>query len=68
MQSDYFLEIQPVEGSSSVGSLYWYEVSYLSKTVNYDTDGFIPFLGPGQSDYEIHVYFFPLPFGHWKGL
>jgi hypothetical protein len=47
MQSDYFLEIYPSKGSSSTGSLYWYEVSYLGEMVNYDLDGFIPFLGPG---------------------
>ena len=68
MKSDYFFEIYPGEGGSSEGSLYWYEVSYLGKTVNYDPDRIVPFLGPGQSDYEIHAYFFPLPFGHWKGL
>jgi hypothetical protein len=64
VQSDYFFEVQPSEGGSSVSSLYWYEVGYLGKVVNYDLDGIISFLGPGQSDHEIHAYLFPLPFGH----
>jgi hypothetical protein len=64
MQSNYFLEIHPGEGGSSVGSIYWCEVSNLGKTVNYDPDGIIPFLGPGQSNHEIHAYFFPLLVGH----
>jgi hypothetical protein len=68
MKSDYFFEIYPGEGGPSEGSLYWYEVSYLGKTVNYDSDRIVPFLGLGQSDHEIHAYFFPLPFRHWKGL
>jgi hypothetical protein len=29
VQSDYFFEVQPGEGGSSVSSLYWYEVGYL---------------------------------------
>jgi hypothetical protein len=68
VDSDYFFEVYPSEGGSSEGSLYWYEVSYLGKTVNYDPDRIVPLLGPGQSDHEIHAYFFPLPFGHRKGL
>jgi hypothetical protein len=47
MQSDYFLEKQLGKGGSSVGSLYWNEVRYLSKTVNYDSHGVISFWGSG---------------------
>jgi hypothetical protein len=68
MKSNYFFEIYTGKGCSSEGSLYWYEVSYLSKTVKYDLDRIVPLLGPGQSDHEVHAYFFPLPFGHWEGL
>jgi hypothetical protein len=68
MKSDYFFEVYPGEGGSYEGSLYWYEVSYFGKTVNYDLDRIVPLLGSGQSDHEIHAYFFPLPFGHWKWL
>jgi hypothetical protein len=68
MKSDYSFEIYPGEGGSSEGSLYWYEVSYLGKMVNYDPDRIVPFLGLGQSHYEIHAHFFSFPFGHWEGL
>jgi hypothetical protein len=68
MQSDYFFEIQLSKGGSSIGSLYWNEVSYLGKMANYDPDGVITFWGLGQSDDEIHAYFFPFPFEHWNGL
>jgi hypothetical protein len=68
MESDYFFKIYPSKGGSSEGSFYWNEVSYLGKTIDYNPDRIVPFLGPRQSDYEIHAYFFPLPFGHWEGL
>jgi hypothetical protein len=68
MKSNYFFEIYPGEGGSSKGSLYGNEVSYLGKMVNYNPDRIVPLLGLGPSDYEVHAYFFPLPFGHWKGL
>jgi hypothetical protein len=64
MKSDYFFEIYPGEGGSSKGSLYGNEVSYFSKMANYNSDRIVPLLGSGQSDYEVHAYFFPLPFGH----
>jgi hypothetical protein len=47
MKSDYFFEIYPGKGGSSEGSLYWNEVSYLGKTVNYNLDRIVPFLGLG---------------------
>jgi hypothetical protein len=49
MKSDYFLEVYPGEGGSSEGSIYWNEVSYLGKTVNYNPDRIVPFLGLGSS-------------------
>jgi hypothetical protein len=68
MESDYFFKIYSGKGGSSEGSFYWNKVSYLGKTVDYNLDRIVPFLGPRQSDYEIHAYFFPLPFGHGEGL
>jgi hypothetical protein len=68
MESDHFFKIYTGKGGSSEGSFYWNEVSYLGKTVEYNLDRIVPFLGLKQSDYEIHVYFFPLPFGHGEGL
>jgi hypothetical protein len=68
MKSDYFFEVYPGEGGSYEGSLYWYKVRYFGKTVNYDLDRIVALLGSGQPDHEIHAYFFPLPFGHWKWL
>jgi hypothetical protein len=68
MKSDYFFEIYLGEGGSSKGSLHWNEVSYLGKTVNYNPDRIVPFLGPEQSDHEIHASFFPLLFGRSEGL
>ena len=47
MKSDYFLEVYPGEGGSSEGSIYWNEVSYLGKMVNYNPDRIVPFLGSG---------------------
>jgi ferric iron reductase protein FhuF len=68
MESDYLFKIYPCKGGSSEGSLYWDEIGYLGKTVYYYLDRVVPFLGPRQSSYKIHAYFFPLPFGHLKGL
>jgi hypothetical protein len=68
MESDYFFKIYLGKGGSSEGSFYWDEMSYLGKTVDYNLDRIVPFLGPKQSGYEIHAYFFPLPFGYWEGL
>ena len=68
MKSDYFFEVYPSKGGSSEGSFYWNEVGYLGETVDYNPDRIVPFLGPRQSGYKIHAYFFPLPFGYWKGL
>jgi hypothetical protein len=68
MESDYFFKIYPVKGGSSKGSFYWDEVGYLGKAVDYNPDRIVSFLGPRQSDYEIHAYLFPLPFGHLEGL
>jgi hypothetical protein len=67
MESDYFFKIYPGKGGSSEGSFYWDEMSYLAKTVDYNPYRIIPFLGPRQSGYKIHAYFFPLPFGNGKG-
>ena len=68
MEFDYFFKIYPSKGGSSDGSFYWNEMSYLGKTIDYNPDRIVPFLGPRQSDYKIHAYFFPLPFGHSEGL
>ena len=68
MESDYFFKIYLGKGGSSEGSFYLDEMSYLGKTVDYNLDRIVPFLGLRQSDYEIHAYFFPLPFGYWEGL
>ena len=68
MESDYFFKIYPGKGGSSEGSFHWDEVGHLGKTVYYHPDRVFSFLGLGQSGYKIHAYFFPLPFGHQKGL
>ena len=68
MESDYLFKLYPGKGGSSEGSFHWDEVGHLGKTVYYHPDRVVPFLGPGQSGYKIHAYFFPLSFGHWKGL
>jgi hypothetical protein len=46
MEFDYFFKIYPGKGSSSEGSFYWDEMSYLGKTVDYNLDRIVPFLGP----------------------
>jgi hypothetical protein len=64
MESDYFFKIYPGKGGSFKGSFYWDEMSYLGKTIDYNLDRIVPFLGSRQSNYKIHAYFFPLPFGY----
>jgi hypothetical protein len=68
MESDYLFQLYPGKGVSSKGGFHWNEVGYLGKTVYYYPDRVVPFLRPGLSDYKIHAYFLPLPFGHWEGL
>jgi hypothetical protein len=68
MESDYLLEINPGKGGSSKGSFHWDEMGYLGEAIYYYLDGIIPFLRPGQSGYEVHAYFFPLPFRYREGL
>ena len=68
MESDYFFKIYLGKGGSAEGSFYWDEMSYLGKTVDYNPNRIVPFLCLRQSDYEIHAYFFPLPFRYWEGL
>jgi hypothetical protein len=68
MESDYLFKIYPGNGGSSEDSFHWDEMGYLGKTVDYHLDRIVPFLGLRQSSYKIHAYFFPLPFGYWKGL